>query len=88
MTVWDDNRDHKYSFLGKVSDRAISLENLPQVCLPLLGLEQGRRWYRLKDRYSRGYSRGYSRKYCKECSRGTAGGTARGTVESSAGVTP
>ena len=84
MTVWEDNRDHKYSFLGKVSDRAISLENLPQVCLPLLGLEQGRRWYRLKDRYSRGYSR----KYCKECSRGTAGGTARGTVESSAGATP
>ena len=46
ITVFDDNGDHDYEFLGKV-------------VIPLLNIENGKeRWYRLKDKHLRKSSKG------------------------------
>jgi len=46
VTVFDDNGDHDYEFLGKIA-------------IPLLNIESGKeRWYRLKDKHLRKSSKG------------------------------
>ena len=52
ITVFDDNKDHKYSFLGKVWLGIIKSICLPavQVVLPLLRVRPGEQWHFLKDK--------------------------------------
>ena len=64
FTVYDDNRDHKYSFLGKVWPRIV-LKNLQwieelffQVVLPLLNIPTGDHWHYLKDKNLRKMAKG------------------------------
>ena len=59
ITVYDDNKDHKYSFLGKVQLRIIKEINLcMQVLLPLLRVTPGEQWHYLKDKSLRKPAKG------------------------------
>ena len=50
ITVYDDNRDHKYSFLGKVQLEIMTNPFALQVLLPLLRVTPGDQWHYLKDK--------------------------------------
>ena len=50
ITVYDDNRDHRYSFLGKVKLEIITNLFALQVLLPLLRVTPGDQWHYLKDK--------------------------------------
>ena len=50
ITVYDDNRDHKYNFLGKVKLGIIINPFALQVLLPLLRVTPGDQWHYLKDK--------------------------------------
>ena len=62
VTVYDEDKDHKYEFLGKVDIilRASFLHPPPtQIMVPLLWIKNGeRKWIRLKDKSLRKRAKG------------------------------
>ena len=67
ITVWDEDKDHKYEFLGKVLVPLLYCTVLyctvlyctVQVLVPLLRVRNGeRRWFKLKDKTLRQKAKG------------------------------
>ena len=55
LTVYDEDKDHKYEFLGRVK-------------IPLLRIRNDeRRWYKLKDKKLRGPAKGDNPQILVEC---------------------